>query len=301
MSDSVPLSLVRPRVQALYPLAGGMRVPAGAARVSAAWLTAPLRRVRESALPGQPPEKIGSGVVKAVRVCASSSPSKHGLDLIAAGTDRFWGRAGGLGSDSAKGLVALGTGRFWASDGDTRIVTAVDVRIRRIVASLLRERGKTTDELTDDPRDHLSTVVAKHKRPPTGPSGRGTCRPRVLCFCRCRCRCWITSRRTAPSRSSMRARAAGLVTGRVDWMRTPWPPTRAAGTYSFPSPRVWPAGPAARVVARCSHRVEGSERSPTPLRLGCASSQRNPMQDAHPSLFFLAQGSPGDTRWAVGL
>ncbi len=166
MSDPVPLSRVDRRVRPLIMLTAAMAVLAGAAAVSAAPLTAPLRRVGEIAVPGQPLRKFDIGAVNAAGIYAFSDKSNHGLDLIDAATDRFLGRAGGFGSDGPKGVVAVGMGTFWASDGDTGTVKVVDVRTRRVIASILTERGKTTDELTYDPRDHLIAVVAKHDGPP---------------------------------------------------------------------------------------------------------------------------------------
>lgn len=161
-----PFSPAHRRVRALFMLTAAMAVLLGAATASAAPFTAPLRRVGEIAVPGQPLKTFDIGFVNAAGIYAFSDKSNHGLDLIDAATGRFLGRAGGFGHDGPKGVVAVGTGTFWASDGDSGTVKVVDVRTRRIVASILTERGKTTDELTYDPRDHLIAVVAKHDGPP---------------------------------------------------------------------------------------------------------------------------------------
>jgi len=63
-------------------------------------------------------------------------------------------------------VVAVGRHEFWAGDGDTGTVKVVDVRTHKVIASVLTERGKATDELTYDPRDRLVAVVSKHDGPP---------------------------------------------------------------------------------------------------------------------------------------
>lgn len=138
----------------------------GAAVAHAAPSRAALRRVGEIAVPGQPLKKFDIGFVNAAGIYAFADTSNHGLDLIDASTGRFLGRAGGFGLGGPKGVVAVGTETFWASDGDSGTVKVVDVRTRRIIASVLTERGKTTDELTYAPRDHLLAVMPKHEGPP---------------------------------------------------------------------------------------------------------------------------------------
>ena len=161
--SSIPASR---RVCALGLLTAAIAVLAGGAAASAAPLRPALRRVGEIAVPGRALRKFDIGFVNAAGIYAFSDKSNQGLDLIDAATGRFLGRAGGFGHDGPKGVVAVGTGTFWASDGDSGTVKVVDVRTRRIIASILTERGKTTDELTYDPRDHLVAVVAKHDGPP---------------------------------------------------------------------------------------------------------------------------------------
>ncbi|MGC8518528.1 MAG: YncE family protein [Steroidobacteraceae bacterium] len=166
MSDSVPAFPAQVRVRALWMLTAALAVLASSAAASAAPARTALRRVGEIAVPGRPLRKFDIGYVNAAGIYAFADKSNHGLDLIDASTGRFLGRAGGFGTDGPKGVVAVGTRTFWASDGDSGTVKVVDVRTRRIIASVLTERGKTTDELTYDPRDHLLAVVAKHDGPP---------------------------------------------------------------------------------------------------------------------------------------
>lgn len=141
-------------------LAAGLGAPLAAAGTPA-W-----GRVGTISVPGKPLRKFDIGFVNAAGIYALADKSNHSLDLFQASTDRFLGRATGFGGGGPKGVVAVGTKEFWAGDGDSGTVKVVDVRLRRIVASILTERGKATDELTYDPRDHLIAVVSKHDGPP---------------------------------------------------------------------------------------------------------------------------------------
>lgn len=136
--------------------------PAGA---RAAATPPPLRRLATLVVPGKPLRKFDIGFVNADGIYAFSDKSNHSLDLFEAATGRFLGRAVGFGS-GPKGVVAVGRNEFWAGDGDSGTVKVVNVRSHRIVASIATEPGKATDELTDDPRDHLVAVVSKHHGPP---------------------------------------------------------------------------------------------------------------------------------------
>ena len=125
-----------------------------------------LQRIGTLSVPGKPLKKFDIGFVNADGVYAFADRSNRALDLFSAATGRFLGRATGFGNSGPKGVVAVGRREFWASDGDSGTVKVVDVRSHRIVASILTERGKATDELTYDPRDHLVAVVSKHDGPP---------------------------------------------------------------------------------------------------------------------------------------
>lgn len=141
-------------------LAGGLGAPLAAA-ATPSW-----GRIGTIPVPGTPLRKFDIGFVNADGIYALADKSNHSLDLFRASTDRFLGRANGFGGGGPKGVVAVGTKEFWAADGDSGTVKVVDVHSRAIVASILTERGKVTDELTYDPRDHLIAVVSKHHGPP---------------------------------------------------------------------------------------------------------------------------------------
>lgn len=125
----------------------------------------PLQRVGTLAIPGKPLQKFDIGVVNDEGIYAFADKSNHSLDLFNAATGQFLGRATGFG-DGPKGVVAVGKNEFWAGEGASGTVKVVDAHSRKIVASILTERGKDTDELTYDPRDHVVAAVAKHDGPP---------------------------------------------------------------------------------------------------------------------------------------
>jgi hypothetical protein len=139
---------------------------AGTAGAFAATGTASLHRIGTLSVPGKPLRKFDIGFVNAEGIYAFADKSNRSLDLFDAATGRFLGRATGFGESGPKGVVAVGANEFWAADGDSGTVKVVDVRSRKIVASILTERGKVTDELTYDPREHLVAVVSKHDGPP---------------------------------------------------------------------------------------------------------------------------------------
>lgn len=126
----------------------------------------PLQRIGTLSVPGKPLKKFDIGFVNADGIYAFADRSNRALDLFSAATGRFLGRATGFSNSGPKGVVAVGRQEFWAGDGDSGTVKVVDVRSHRIVASILTEHGKSTDELTYDPRDHLVAVVSKHGGPP---------------------------------------------------------------------------------------------------------------------------------------
>jgi DNA-binding beta-propeller fold protein YncE len=125
-----------------------------------------LQRIGTLSVPGKPLEKFDIGFVNADGIYAFADRSNRALDLFSTATGRFLGRATGFSNSGPKGVVAVGRQEFWAGDGDSGTVKVVDVRSHKIVASILTERGKSTDELTYDPRDHVVAVVSKHDGPP---------------------------------------------------------------------------------------------------------------------------------------
>lgn len=152
-------------VLALLLAASSAVLAFGVIEARAASASSPLERLGTLTVPGKPLTKFDIGFVNAAGIYAVADKSNHALDLFDAATGRFLGRAAGFG-DGPKGVVAVGTSEFWAGDGDSGTVKVVDVRSHRIIASILTERGKATDELTYDPRDHLVAVVSKHHGPP---------------------------------------------------------------------------------------------------------------------------------------
>ena len=152
------------QVLLLAAIAGLLATTPGEALAAAA--PAPLQRIGTLLVPGKPLRKFDIGFVNADGIYAFADKSNRSLDLIDAATGRFLGRATGFADGGPKGVVAVGTNEFWAGDGDSGTVKVVDVRSHRIIASILTERGKVTDELTYDPRDQLVAVVSKHQGPP---------------------------------------------------------------------------------------------------------------------------------------
>ena len=107
-------------------------------------------------------------------VYALSDRSNGALDFFDAASGRFLGRATGFvgysksaGFDAAgpNGVVAVGRSEFWAGDGDST-VKAVDVRTRKVIASISTGGRKRADEIAYDPRDHLVIAVNNADDPP---------------------------------------------------------------------------------------------------------------------------------------
>jgi DNA-binding beta-propeller fold protein YncE len=165
-----PMSKLSSLAAALQPdrallLAATAAVAFAAGGARAAGNPPPLRRLETLLVPGKPLRKFDIGFVNAQGVYALADKSNHSLDFFEAATGRFLGRATGFGS-GPHGVVAVGRNEFWAGDGDSGTVKVVSVSSQRIIASIATERGKVTDELTYDPRDHLVAVVSKHDGPP---------------------------------------------------------------------------------------------------------------------------------------
>lgn len=161
--------------RALGPLAGlaaVMALQCPAAR--AATPLPPLRHVATLHVPGAPLDVFDISTVNADGVYALSDRSNHGLDFFNAATGAFIGRATGFagynpaqGFDAAgpNGVVAVGRDEFWAGDGNST-VKVVDLRTRKVLASIPTGGRKRTDEMTYDPRDHLVVAVNNADDPP---------------------------------------------------------------------------------------------------------------------------------------
>lgn len=166
-----PISRLPLVLAALGTLAGLVMLPSSAVAGSR---PAAIGRIDTLQVPGQPLASFDIGFVNANGVYALSDRSNSALDFFDAATDRFLGRAKGFkgysnaaGFDSAgpNGVVAVGRDEFWAGDGDST-VKAVDLRTKRIVASISTGGKKRADEIAYDPRDHLIIAVNNADDPP---------------------------------------------------------------------------------------------------------------------------------------
>ena len=149
----------------------GLALPAAPA--AAAAHPQPFARIGTLQVPGAALESFDIGFVNASGVYALADRSNAGLDLFESATGRFIGRATGFAGYNAKGgdasgpngVVAVGNSEFWAGDGDSS-VKVVDVRTRKVVASISTGGKMRADELAYDPRDHLVIAVNNADDPP---------------------------------------------------------------------------------------------------------------------------------------
>lgn len=135
---------------------------------------APIRRIGTLAVPGRPLTSFDIGFVNSEGVYALSDRSNAGLDFFESATGRFLGRArgfkgysetGGSEMSGPNGVVAVGRNEFWAGDGDST-VKAVDLRTRRVIASISTGGKKRADEIAYDARDRLVIAVNNADDPP---------------------------------------------------------------------------------------------------------------------------------------
>lgn len=133
-----------------------------------------IGRIGTIEVPGQPLASFDIGFVNADGVYALADRSNGGLDFFASATGRFLGRATGFKGFSAtggpdesgpNGVVAVGRNEFWAGDGDST-VKAVDLRTRKVIASISTGGKKRADEIAYDARDHLVIAVNNADDPP---------------------------------------------------------------------------------------------------------------------------------------
>lgn len=131
-------------------------------------------RIGTIEVPGAPLASFDIGFVNADGVYALADRSNRGLDFFASATGRFLGRATGFsglnateGPDASgpNGVVAVGSQEFWAGDGDST-VKAVDLRTKKVIASISTGGKKRADELAYDPSDHLIIAVNNADAPP---------------------------------------------------------------------------------------------------------------------------------------
>lgn len=133
-----------------------------------------VRRVATIRVPGEPLASFDIGFVNSQGVYALADRSNKSLDLFAAASGTFLGRAAGFkGYDQAAGfgeagpdgVVAVGPTTFWAGDGDST-VKIVDVESKSVVGTISTGGRKRVDEMAYDPRDHLVIVVNNADEPP---------------------------------------------------------------------------------------------------------------------------------------
>ncbi|MDE2263176.1 MAG: cytochrome C nitrite reductase [Gammaproteobacteria bacterium] len=124
-------------------------------------------------MPGEPLDSFDIGYVNSSGVYALADRSNKAVDFFSAATGKFLGRATGFagfnkadGADRAgpDGVVAVGNNEFYAGDADG--VKVVDLRTRKVVASIPTGGQKRSDELTYDPRDQLVIAVNNADDPP---------------------------------------------------------------------------------------------------------------------------------------
>ena len=135
---------------------------------------ASIGRIGTLEVPGQPLASFDIGFVNADGVYALADRSNAGVDFFDSATGRFLGRASGFKGYSAaggpdesgpNGVVAVGRNEFWAGDGDSS-VKVVDLRAKRVIASIPTGGKKRADEIAYDPRDHLIIAVNNADDPP---------------------------------------------------------------------------------------------------------------------------------------
>lgn len=151
-----------------------LSLSAGAARAAPASAARGITRIATLRVPGRALRSFDIGFVNADGIYALSDRSNAGLDFFDAATGRFLGRATGFKGYSAaggfdvagpNGVVAVGKDQFWAGDGDST-VKVVDLRTRKVIASISTGGRKRTDEISYDPRDHLVISVNNADTPP---------------------------------------------------------------------------------------------------------------------------------------
>lgn len=133
-----------------------------------------LERIATLQVPGKPLAVFDIGFVNGDGIYALADRSNGALDLFTAANDRLIGQVGGFaGYEKSSGIkragpngvVAVGRDQFWASDGDSS-VKVVDLRTRKVIASIPTHGKYRTDEIAYDPRDRLIVAVNNEDSPP---------------------------------------------------------------------------------------------------------------------------------------
>ncbi len=163
-----------PTKRALLPLLSSAILSLACAAAQASPTAATLERLETLRVPGKPLAVFDIGFVNADGVYALSDRSNGGLDFFKAATGAFLGRAtgfagynkaGGYDVSGPNGVVAVGRNEFWAGDGNST-VKVVDLRTKKVIASISTGGHKRTDEMTYDARDHLVVAVNNADDPP---------------------------------------------------------------------------------------------------------------------------------------
>lgn len=121
-------------------------------------------RIKTITIPGNPLKSFDiSTMASHGSLFAFSDRSNHAVDLIDAQTDRYIGRVKGFTGTSIKGepgtagpdgLVAVGQKQIWAGNGDST-VKIINLKAKRVVATVSTGGKNRVDEMTYDPRDHM--------------------------------------------------------------------------------------------------------------------------------------------------
>ncbi len=131
-------------------------------------------RIGTIEVPGRPLASFDIGFVNADGIYALADRSNAAIDFFESATGRFLGRATGFKGFSAaggpdesgpNGVVAVGREEVWAGDGDST-VKEVDLRTRKVIASVSTGGKKRADEIAYDPRDELIIAVNNADDPP---------------------------------------------------------------------------------------------------------------------------------------
>lgn len=124
-----------------------------------------LHVVSMIAIPGQPLKHFDiSAFSEPQNIYAFSDRSNRAVDFIDAGSNRFAGRVGGF-SRGPNGLVAVGDDQFWAGDGDSKL-RVIDIRSRKIIATIDTGGKERIDELAYDPHERLVIAANNADDPP---------------------------------------------------------------------------------------------------------------------------------------
>jgi DNA-binding beta-propeller fold protein YncE len=125
-----------------------------------------IHPVSTIAIPGQPLQHLDfSAISEAHRLYGLADRSNHAVDLVDVDSDRFAGRVAGFASGGPNGLIAVGNDQFWAGGGNSRL-HVIDLRSRKIIATIDTGGSKRVDLLGYDPRDHLVLAVNNDDTPP---------------------------------------------------------------------------------------------------------------------------------------